>query len=152
MSALADRTPHLFWPSSKTSEWPTPQSFFDELNAEFGFDLDPCSTHENAKCDRHFTAEEDGLRQEWKGTVYVNPPYGKEIGLWVEKAYRSSLAGATVVCLLPANTDTRWFHDWCLKGELRFVKGRLKFGDGKDSAPFASVVVVFRPAPIKESA
>jgi phage N-6-adenine-methyltransferase len=131
--------------SSKTVEWATPQDFFDKVNAEFGFSLDVCATHENAKCERHFTREDDGLAQVWAGVVWMNPPYGRGIGAWIEKAYRSSQSGATCVCLIPARTDTRWFQDYCLAhGEVRFVRGRLKFGGCKNSAPFPCALVIFR--------
>lgn len=131
--------------SSKTDEWPTPQDFFDKLDAEFHFELDVCATPENAKCDRYFTKRENGLLQKWEGVCWMNPPYGREIGQWVKKAYESALEGATVVCLLPARTDTGWWHDYCMKGEIRFVRGRLKFGNASENAPFPSAVVVFRP-------
>lgn len=131
--------------SSKTDEWPTPQDFFDKLDAEFHFELDVCATPENAKCDRYFTKHENGLLQKWTGVCWMNPPYGREIGQWVKKAYESALDGATVVCLLPSRTDTSWWHDYCMKGEVRFVRGRLKFGNASQNAPFPSAVVVFRP-------
>jgi len=132
--------------SSATVEWPTPQGVFDELNEEFKFTLDPCATHENAKCERHFTKEEDGLNQDWgQERTFMNPPYGPEIKDWMKKAYESSLNGATVVCLVPARTDTHWFHDYAVKGEVRAIKGRLKFGDAQNSAPFPSVIIIFRP-------
>jgi len=131
--------------SSKTDEWATPQDVFDRLDAEFGFVLDVCATPENAKCPRYYTKRENGLLQKWEGVCWMNPPYGREIGQWVKKAYTSALEGATVVCLLPARTDTGWWHDYCMKGEIRFVRGRLKFGDSKTNAPFPSAVVIFRP-------
>ncbi len=132
--------------SSKSNEWGTPQWLFDKLDLEFGFTLDPCSTHENAKCARHFTLAEDGLARDWSGDiVFMNPPYGREIGLWMEKAFRSASAGATVVCLVPARTDTAWWHNFAIFGEIRFLKGRLKFGDATSSAPFPSAIIVFRP-------
>lgn len=131
--------------SSKTSDWETPQDFFDRLNSEFHFELDVCASPENAKCPRYFTPEEDGLKQKWTGVCWMNPPYGREIGRWVKKAYESAQEGATVVCLLPARTDTSWWHDYCMKGEIRFIRGRLKFGGAKHPAPFPSAVVVFRP-------
>lgn len=131
--------------TSTTDMWATPRAFFDQLNHEFHFTLDPCAIPENAKCAHYFTVEINGLKQDWKGTVFMNPPYGREIGAWLKKAYESSLEGATVVCLVPARTDTRWWHDYCMKGEIRFVKGRLKFNDGPNSAPFPSAVVVFGP-------
>jgi len=131
--------------SSATPEWYTPQDTFDALNAEFGFTLDPCCTHENAKCDLHFTQEDDGLSQDWgREVVFMNPPYGRTIGGWMRKAYESSLNGATVVCLVPARTDTAWWHDFAMKGEYRLLRGRLKFGGAKDSAPFPSAVVIFK--------
>ena len=128
--------------TSNTDLWETPQDFFDGLNKEFGFDLDVCALPENAKCERYFTPEKDGLDQEWKGTVWCNHPYGKQVGKWVEKAYKSN---CTVVMLLPARTDTKWFHDYIYrKDEIRFVKGRLKFGGSKIPAPFPSMVVIYR--------
>ena len=132
--------------SSKTDLWETPQDFFDDLDLGFHFDLDVCALPKNAKCGRYYTPEEDGLAQPWEGTCWLNPPYGREIGRWVKKAADSATGGATVVMLLPARTDTRWFHDYIYgKAEIRFVKGRLKFGGAKNSAPFPSMVVVFRP-------
>ena len=136
--------------SSKTPEWATPQYLFDALNAEFRFTLDPCATKKNAKCKKFFTAKEDGLKQSWKGeSVFMNPPYGREIGKWIEKAYMT-VAGepseSIVVCLLPARTDTKWFHDHIYDRDsvaIRFLKGRLRFGGSKHSAPFPSMVVVF---------
>lgn len=130
--------------TSNTDLWATPQDFFDDLNVEFQFELDVCALPENAKCDKYFTPEMDGLNQEWEGVCWMNPPYGREISKWVKKAYESSLNGATVVCLLPSRTDTKWFQDYCMKGELRFIRGRLKFGNSKNSAPFPSVIVVFK--------
>ena len=132
--------------SSNTDEWATPKLFFKELNKEFEFTLDPCSTHENHKCDKYFTKEQDGLRMSWGGErVYLNPPYGREISKWVEKAYNENLNGTMVVLLLPARTDTRWFHDFIYKKhEIRFLKGRLKFNDGKNSAPFPSMIVIMK--------
>lgn len=128
--------------SSKTDLWETPQDFFDLLDAEFHFETDVCATPENAKCPVYYTREQDGLLQEWTGVCWCNPPYGREIGKWVEKAAKSS---ATVVMLLPARTDTKWFHQWVLPyAEIRFVQGRLKFGKAKNSAPFPSMTCVFR--------
>ena len=136
--------------SSKTDLWSTPQEFFNGLNQEFGFNLDPCATPNNAKCENFFTVVEDGLVMSWgQSVVFMNPPYGREISKWMEKAFRSSLNGATVVCLVPARTDTRWWHDYAMKGEVRLLKGRLKFGVAENSAPFPSAVVVFRPGAYK---
>lgn len=129
--------------SSNTCEWETPQLFFDALNAEYHFDVDVCATANNAKCERYYTKEQDGLSQQWKGVCWMNPPYGREIGKWMRKAYESSLYGATVVCLVPARTDTAWWHDYAMKGEVEFVRGRLKFGGSKANAPFPSAIVTF---------
>lgn len=132
--------------SSATDLWATPLDFFMELHREFGFETDVCALPDNAKCDRFFTPEMDGLKQTWEGVCWMNPPYGRGIGAWVKKAAESAAEGATVVCLLPARTDTRWFHDHIhAKHEVRFVKGRLKFGGHANSAPFPSMVVVMRP-------
>ena len=133
--------------SSKTCEWETPQEFFDEWNAEFGpFELDPCATSENAKCPKYYTKADDGLVQPWAPyKVWLNPPYGREIGLWMAKAYEESLRGALVVCLVPARTDTKWWHSYVVHGRVCFIQGRLKFGDSKNAAPFPSAVVVFHP-------
>ena len=133
--------------SSKTDLWSTPQDFFDKLNAEFHFTLDACALPENAKCAKLYTPEDDGLHQPWDGVVWCNPPYGRQIGKWVFTGLIASmLRGSTVVMLLPARTDTKWFHEWIYgKAEIRFVKGRLKFGGSKNAAPFPSMVVIFRP-------
>lgn len=131
--------------SSKTPEWATPQELFDALDKIHHFDLDPAATPENAKCARYFTATDDGLSQNWGGaSVFCNPPYGREIGRWVKKAYEESRKpGTKVVMLLPARTDTAWFHDYCVKGTVQFLRGRLKFGGSKNSAPFPSMIVTF---------
>lgn len=132
--------------SSATDLWSTPQDFYERLHAEFQFDLDVCATHENAKCANYFTAESNGLIQDWgTHTCWMNPPYGRTIGLWMKKAWEAAQAGATVVCLVPARTDTNWWHNYAIQGEIRFVRGRLKFGDQKNSAPFPSAVVIFKP-------
>ena len=134
--------------SSKTDLWETPKDLFDKLNNEFHFALDVCATPENAKCEEFYTKEQDGLKQPWKGTVWCNPPYGRQIGEWVRRAFLASVSGSTVVMLLPARTDTKWFHDYIYKRnnvEIRFIRGRLKFGGNKNSAPFPSMVVVFMP-------
>ncbi len=130
--------------SSTTDEWATPQILFDELDRIFGgFTLDPCATRENAKCARFFTRDNDGLSQPWGGKVFMNPPYGRTIGKWVAKAWQESLEGALVVCLLPARVDTRWWHDYARKGHVHFLRGRLKFGAARNSAPFPSAIVTF---------
>jgi phage N-6-adenine-methyltransferase len=130
--------------SSQSDDWETPLWLFAELDREFQFTLDPAATPENAKCRQFFTREDDGLARDWRGVVFLNPPYGRDVGKWVRKAYYEAKRGATVVCLLPARTDTVWWHRFCLKGEIRYIKGRLKFGGAVNSAPFPSVIVIFR--------
>lgn len=132
--------------SSNTSEWSTPRDFFDKISAEYGpFDLDPCATDENAKAEIYYTKEDDGLSQTWSGRVWMNPPYGREIGKWMAKAYEASQTTAEiVVCLVPARTDTAWWHDYAMLGNITFIRGRLKFGGSKNSAPFPSALVVFK--------
>ena len=132
--------------SSNSVEWATPINVFNELNKEFNFTLDPCSTHENAKCKKHFTIGENGLIQDWSNdVVFCNPPYGREISKWVEKCYLENKKGATIVLLIPARTDTSYFHKYIYKKhEIRFIKGRLKFNDGKNPAPFPSMIVVMK--------
>lgn len=131
--------------TSNTNEWSTPQQTYDELNREFNFNLDPCATKENAKCSRYFTQSDDGLKQSWdNANVFCNPPYGREIGLWVKKA--SECQGGVCVMLIPARTDTKYFHDYIYNKpnvEIRFIKGRLKFGDSKNSAPFPSMIAIW---------
>lgn len=131
--------------SSKNSEWETPQTLFNELNNEFLFSLDPCATKKNAKCGTYFTKKDDGLSKDWSEyIVFMNPPYGREIGNWIKKAAESK---TIVVGLLPARTDTKWFWDYIYKKpnvKIRFLKGRLKFGGGKNSAPFPSMVVIWK--------
>lgn len=133
--------------SSANDVWETPQAFFDALDNEFGFTLDACALPENAKCDRYFTPQTDGLVQDWQGqTVFCNPPYGRKIAAWVEKCYRESCKPETkVVLLIPARTDISYFHRFIYKiaREIRFVKGRLKFGNSPNGAPFPSMVVIF---------
>lgn len=143
--------------SNKNNAWCTPRDFYNKLNKEFNFTLDPCCMRKSALCKTYFTPEEDGLRQSWVGhTVFVNPPYGRQIGKWVKKCYEEGKKeNTTVVMLIPSRTDTRYFHDYIYhKAEIRFIKGRLKFvdmdfkGDEKDRkmspAPFPSMVVVFK--------
>lgn len=141
------RTDVMF--SSKTDLWETPQDLFDKLDEEFYFDLDVCALPENAKCEKYYTPEQDGLSQPWSGACWCNPPYGKNVvDKWVKRAWEKSAEGATVVMLLPARTDTKWFHEYIYKQdrvEVRFLCRRLKFGNSKNSAPFPSMVVIFRP-------
>ncbi len=134
--------------TTNTAEWSTPQEFFDMLDAEFGFTLDVCATAENAKCQRFYAIEDDGLAKPWEGVCWMNPPYGRQIARWVERAYEASLDGATVVCLIPARSDTAYWHNYVMKAkEVRFVRGRLHFGGGHEltahNAPFPCAVVVF---------
>jgi phage N-6-adenine-methyltransferase len=142
--------------SSASDDWPTPQAFFDMLDAEFDFEVDLCASSENAKCPLWFGPDHpdpdrrDGLAQDWSGLRgWCNPPYGRGIGAWMRKAVEAAAAGSTIVCLVPARTDTRWFQDYLIDtgAELRFVRGRLTFGDGPGPAPFPSVVAVLRPPP-----
>ena len=130
--------------SSETDQWATPKDFFDKCDKEYGpFTLDVCADKDNAKCQRFFSKEQNGLSQNWTGKCWMNPPYGREIGRWMKKAYESSVNGAIVVCLVPARTDTRWWHEYAMKGKVTFIRGRLKFGGSKNSAPFPSALVVF---------
>ncbi len=130
--------------SSNTNEWATPQQLYDQLDKEFSFTLDVAATKDNAKCSRYFVQSDDGLMQSWDyEAVFCNPPYGRQIGSWVKKA--SEARGGIVVMLIPARTDTKYFHEYIYgKAEIRFLKGRLKFGDSKNSAPFPSMVVIFK--------
>ena len=132
--------------SSKSNEWATPQDFFDNLDKEFHFTLDPCATKENAKCKKFFTIKENGLAQNWeKEIVFMNPPYGGHTREWIEKALLSSRRGAKVICLIVSSTDRSYWHDFIFPfaSEIRFLRGRLKFGIAKSTAPFASAVVIF---------
>lgn len=138
--------PRGVWATSETDLWATPQAYFDTVAAEFPFTLDVCANAANAKCARYFTAEDDGLAQAWTGVCWMNPPYGRGIGRWMAKAAEAARAGATVVCLVPARTDTAWWHDYATQGEIRFIRGRLKFGQAKHNAPFPCALVIFRPS------
>lgn len=125
----------------------TPRALYDSLNKEFGFQLDVCASKNNAKCAAYFDIEQDGLSQDWSGKVcWMNPPYGKPIYRWLKKAWDESQMGATVVCLIPAKTDTSWWHEFVQFGEVRFIRGRLQFEGGRDRAHFPSAIVIFRPA------
>lgn len=129
--------------SSRTDDWETPAELFAELNEIFHFDLDACATRENAKCSRYFTKRDDALSKRWTGTVWMNPPYGREIAAFMRKAYEESLSGATVVCLVPSRTDTAWWHRYAKQGQIIFLRGRLRFGAATASAPFPSAIVIF---------
>lgn len=126
--------------SSKSDEWATPTELFNTLNKMFNFTLDPCSSQDNYKCQKHYTKKEDGLNKDWSDEiVFMNPPYS-ECSSWMKKAKESK---AFTVALVPSRTDTRWWHDYCLNTTLLFIKGRLKFGESKNSAPFPSVLIIF---------
>lgn len=133
--------------SSETVEWATPQWLFDALHKEFGFTMDVCATLENAKCPFFFTRQDNALLKPWSNAVcWMNPPYGAEIFDFMAKAHGAAMhEGATVVCLVPSRTDTEWWHSFAMKHEIRFLKGRLKFGEATDAAPFPSAIVVMRP-------
>lgn len=146
--------------TSTTDDWPTPRDLFETLDREFEFTLDPCASPTNAKCENFFTIEDDGLNQEWTGSVFMNPPYGREIGKWVAKAHESASNGATVVCLIPSRTDTAYWHDYVMHAsEVRFIRSRLHFDNpvhqerkatgqaSAHNAPFPSAVIVFKGAP-----
>lgn len=138
--------------SSVKMDWRTPKDFFQELDQEFHFGLDAAATSENAKCRCFFTPEMNGLSLPWSGygAVFCNPPYGREIGKWVQKAYSEHVrGGVTIAMLIPARTDTSYFHDYIYgKAEIRFLRGRLKFEDengaAMNPAPFPSMVVIYR--------
>lgn len=133
--------------NNEKCRWSTPKEIFDPLNEEFKFSLDVCAEPWNAKCKNFITPEVDGLTVPWSGTVWMNPPYGREINAWIQKAYNESNRGITVVCLVPARTETAWWHDYCLHGEIRYIKGRIHFTDpqGQTGRPrFGSVIIVFR--------
>jgi len=130
--------------SANRSDWSTPQMLFDALNDKYGpFTLDPCASPENAKCAAFFTEADDGLTQPWSGRVFMNPPYGRQIARWMQKAWEESQKGVRVVCLVPARTDTAWWHEYAQRGEIKFIRGRIQFGDSRQNAPFPSAVVVF---------
>ena len=137
--------------SSKSNEWATPQDFFDKLNSMYGpFTLDAAASLDNYKVGKYYTESDDSLSKDWgNNTVFLNPPYGRKLKDWVKKAYEEGRANSTtVVALIPARTDTKYWHDYVMKAdEILFVRGRLKFGDETNSAPFPSAVVVFRQTP-----
>lgn len=134
--------------SSNTDQWGTPDDLFARLDDEFNFTLDACASSWNHKVDNYYTIEDDGLSQPWTGVVWCNPPYGRAIRDWIQKGYESSIAGATVVMLIPARTDTSYWHDYVMRGDIRFLRGRIKFvqpdGTATNSAPFPSAVVIFK--------
>jgi phage N-6-adenine-methyltransferase len=130
--------------SSNRDDWETPLELFNQLDAIYHFDLDVCALPHNAKCDKYYTPDDDGLSKPWEGTCWMNPPYGRQIGRWMEKAYKSSLVGATVVCLVPSRTDTAWWHDYAMRAsKITYIRGRIKFVGAKHGAPFPCAIVVF---------
>jgi phage N-6-adenine-methyltransferase len=134
--------------SSKTDNWYTPQYLIDDVCQAYGltcFELDACASKENAKAKNFYTKEDNGLSKDWSlyNTVWCNPPYGREIGKWIKKAYEESLKGAWVCMLIPSRTDTKWWHDYVMEGHITFIKGRIKFGGSKNPAPFPSAFVIF---------
>lgn len=131
--------------SSKKVEWETPQPIFDFINKEWHFDVDVCALPENAKCDTYYTPDQDGLKQIWLGVCWMNPPYGRDIAKWMRKAYNTAKSNhGTVVALVHARTDTKWWHDYAMKATyIIFIKGRLKFGNAATSCPFPSCFVIF---------
>ena len=147
---MNNKTTELMFASGKLS-WSTPQGFYDKLNEELGpFTLDACASKENTKCEKYYSLKDNSLKQDWSGnTVFCNPPYGRRIQYWIKKGYEESLKNNTkVVMLIPSRTDTKYWHNYVMKAqEIRFVKGRLKFGDSSNSAPFPSAVVVFNSQP-----
>lgn len=138
---------------SATVEWPTPQDIYEPLFAEFGFTLDVAANSSNAKCKQFFDKETNGLAQKWSGVCWCNPPYGKDLKNWVKKAAIETWHGVTTVMLIPVRSNTVWWHQYCLPfGEIRFVKGRPKFGNAKEGLPWPLAVIVFRGKPVIEKA
>jgi phage N-6-adenine-methyltransferase len=130
--------------SSAKDDWETPDNLFNDLDKEFTFTLDPCCFPHTAKCSTYFTLKENGLVQDWRGVVFMNPPYGRETGKWVSKAFEEASKGCIVVCLIPSRTDTKWWHSYCMRAtEIRFLTRRLTFKGGTNKATFPSAVVIF---------
>lgn len=133
--------------SSKSAEWETPWEFFNKVNKRFHFTLDVCATRKNRKCREYYSIKDDALSKKWRGVCWCNPPYGRQIQHWVQKAYISSKRAATVVCLIPARTDTAWWHDYCMRGTIYLIRGRITFFNpylGKKwNAPFPCALVIF---------
>lgn len=130
--------------SSESSEWETPKNLFDHYDSIFQFQLDVCASKNNKKVRQYISKNVDGLSCAWQHVNWMNPPYGREIGKWIKKAFDESLLGNTTVCLLPARTDTKWWQDYVMKADvIHFIRGRLKFGNMNNSAPFPSAIVIF---------
>lgn len=132
---------------SATVEWSTPDSLWIPLNDEFKFTLDVCATADNTKCGQFFTKEQDGLKQSWNGVCWMNPPYGREMAVWLKRANMERENGITTVALIPSRTNTGWWHDVVMKNEVRFVRGRPKFGNADQGLPWPLAIVIFRPHP-----
>jgi phage N-6-adenine-methyltransferase len=134
---------------SHKQEWATPNDLFLRLNKEFHFTLDLAADATNTKCDRYYDASIDALVQDWKGVCWLNPPYGAKqykLSNWIKKAYQETQKpDCTVVMLIPARTNTRWWHDYCMQAaEIRFLNGRPKFGDAKHGLPQPLALIVFK--------
>lgn len=140
---LKERHSSIIFQKAGMYEWETPQDFFDEINKEFNFTLDVCASAENAKCEKYFSENDNALIQDWTGTCWMNPPYGRTISKWIKKAYEESKKGATVVCLIPSRTETLWWHNYCMKGDIRFIKGRLKFGGQNTKGKYVNMPATF---------
>ncbi|HZQ11012.1 MAG TPA: DNA N-6-adenine-methyltransferase [Anaerolineae bacterium] len=139
-------------PAAKSYEWETPPEIFNPLDREFGFTTDVAASDLNTKCKHYYTIREDGLKQEWRGVCWMNPPYGQQLNLWMRKAYESALNGAVVVCLIPSRTDTRWWHEYAMRGIIRFIKGRIRFVGSPHPAPFPSSIIILDPINLKNNA
>jgi len=138
---------------STSEEWETPLELFQALDGEFHFETDLAALPHNARCSHFYTPATDALQQEWQGICWLNPPYGSQLYRWMQKAWKSAQQGATVVCLVPARTDTRWWHDFVLPfAEVRYLRGRLKFSGASNSATFPSALVIFKPNPFTNEA
>ncbi len=128
--------------ASKNQEYATPLDLFNRLDNEFNFTLDVCADENNKKVDTYYSENDNALTKAWQGTCWMNPPY-KDLKIWVRKAYEESLKGTTVVCLIPARTNTKWWLQYCMKGEIRFIIGRPKFEGCIHGLPQPLAIVVF---------
>jgi phage N-6-adenine-methyltransferase len=129
--------------SSIKQTWETPDSVFKPLDTEFHFTLDVCASKINAKCSNYYTEEQDALKQNWEGICWMNPPF-KQVGKWIKKAYEESRKGATVVCLVASRTNTNWWHDYCMKGEIRYIRGRPIFKGNIHGLPQPLAIIIFK--------
>jgi len=147
-SCMSARVEIYHRPAALRTDYETPPALFRRLDAEFHFTIDVCATRKTSKCLTYLTPKQDGLTTPWHrlgGACWMNPPYGKQIGAWMQKAWHESQRGATVVCLVPARTDSEWWHVFAMSGEIRFIRGRIKFVGQAHNAPFPSAIVIFRP-------